>query len=141
CVAACLWGGRMCVEWVAGSPWNRWPDVHGISGRMAVEYADLVEARAKVQEELNSIARQRDEIRPRITSIQQRLQQLSTAQTVEQDVTRYEEQVRKICTALLTFINAQHASSSASIVEDVEAFVANASALSDYASNLRARWK
>ena len=29
----------MCVEWVAESPWNRWPDVHGISGRMAVEYA------------------------------------------------------------------------------------------------------
>jgi len=30
----------MCVEWVAGSPWNQWPDVHGIGGRMAVESAD-----------------------------------------------------------------------------------------------------
>jgi len=107
----------------------------------SVKYGDLVEARAKVQEELNSIARQRDEIRPRITSLQQRLQQLSTARIVEQDVTRYEEQVRKICTTLLTFINAQPAPSSVSIVEDVEKFVANASALSDYASNLRARWK
>jgi len=29
----------MCVEWVAGSPWNQWPDVHGIGGRMAVESA------------------------------------------------------------------------------------------------------
>ena len=38
CVAACLKGwpngrgisGRMCVEWVAGSAWNRWPDGRGI---------------------------------------------------------------------------------------------------------------
>jgi hypothetical protein len=29
----------MSVEWVAGSPWNQWPDVHGIGGRMAVESA------------------------------------------------------------------------------------------------------
>jgi hypothetical protein len=27
------------VEWVAESPWNQWPDVHGIGGRMAVESA------------------------------------------------------------------------------------------------------
>ncbi len=29
----------MTVEWVAGSSWNQWPDVHGIGGRMAVESA------------------------------------------------------------------------------------------------------
>lgn len=29
----------MSVERVAGSPWNQWPDVHGIGGRMAVESA------------------------------------------------------------------------------------------------------
>jgi chromosome segregation ATPase len=107
----------------------------------SVKYVDLVKARAKVQEELNSIAGELDAIKPRIKSLQQRLQQLSTAQTLEQNVTRYEEQVRKICTALLTFIDAQPAPSSVSIVEDVEAFIANAKALSDNVSDLRARWK
>lgn len=29
----------MSVERVAGSPWNQWPDVHGIGGRMVVESA------------------------------------------------------------------------------------------------------
>jgi hypothetical protein len=29
----------MAVEWVAGSSWNQWPDVHGIDGRMPVESA------------------------------------------------------------------------------------------------------
>ncbi len=33
-------GGRIAVEWVAGSTWNQWPDVHGMGGRMAVESAD-----------------------------------------------------------------------------------------------------
>ncbi|OCR25714.1 hypothetical protein AFK24_07075 [Pseudomonas syringae] len=107
----------------------------------SVKYVDLVEARANVQAELNSITEQLGDIRPRIKSLQQRLQQLSTAQTLEQNVTRYEEQVRKICTALLTFIDAQPAPSSVSIVEDVEAFIANAKALSDNVSDLRARWK
>jgi len=107
----------------------------------SVKYGDLVEARAKVQEKLTLITGELGDIRPRIKSVQQRLQQLSTAQTVEHDVMRYEEQVRKICTALLTFIDAQPTPSSVSIVADVEAFVANAKALSDCASNLRARWR
>ncbi|WP_235375747.1 hypothetical protein, partial [Pseudomonas aeruginosa] len=25
--------------WVAGSPWNRWPDAHGMGGQMTVESA------------------------------------------------------------------------------------------------------
>ena len=29
----------MLVEWVAGSPWNQWPDDGGIGGRMGVEYS------------------------------------------------------------------------------------------------------
>lgn len=29
----------MSVERVAGSPWNQWPDVHGMGGRMPVESA------------------------------------------------------------------------------------------------------
>ena len=29
----------MAVEWVAGSSWNQWPDVHGMGGRMPVESA------------------------------------------------------------------------------------------------------
>ncbi|MFG9346148.1 hypothetical protein ACEP28_12075, partial [Pseudomonas aeruginosa] len=33
--------GRMRVEWVAGSPWNRWPDAHGMGGQMTVESAAL----------------------------------------------------------------------------------------------------
>ncbi|WP_032705136.1 hypothetical protein, partial [Pseudomonas syringae] len=37
--AACLMGGRIAVEWVAGSSWNQWPDVHGMGGRMTVESA------------------------------------------------------------------------------------------------------
>ncbi|WP_220034564.1 hypothetical protein, partial [Pseudomonas syringae] len=32
-------GGRIAVEWVAGSSWNQWPDVHGMGGRMTVESA------------------------------------------------------------------------------------------------------
>jgi len=32
--------GRMRVEWVAGSPWNRWSDAHGMGGQMTVESAD-----------------------------------------------------------------------------------------------------
>ena len=47
CVAACPveWpdgrgiSGRMRVEWVAGSAWNRWSDVHGMGGQMTVESA------------------------------------------------------------------------------------------------------
>src|SRR3546814_11422409 len=35
----------MNVERVAGSPWNQWPDVHGMGGRMAVESA--LEPKAK----------------------------------------------------------------------------------------------
>lgn len=31
--------GRMRVEWVAGSAWNRWSDVHGMGGQMTVESA------------------------------------------------------------------------------------------------------
>ncbi|MGI0737931.1 HNH endonuclease, partial [Pseudomonas aeruginosa] len=27
------------VEWVAGSPWNRWSDAHGMGGQMTVESA------------------------------------------------------------------------------------------------------
>ncbi|WP_341522585.1 alpha-xenorhabdolysin family binary toxin subunit B [Pseudomonas sp. G.S.17] len=107
----------------------------------SVKYVDMVEARAKVQAELNSIAKELGDIKPRIKSLEQRIQQLSTAQALEQNVARYEEQVRKICTALLIFINAQQAPSNVSIVEDVEAFVANARALSDYVTDLRARWK
>lgn len=48
CVAACPveWpdgrgiSGRMRVEWVAGSAWNRWSDAHGMGGQMTVESAD-----------------------------------------------------------------------------------------------------
>ncbi|WP_348635999.1 hypothetical protein [Pseudomonas aeruginosa] len=32
--------GRIRVEWVAGSPWNRWSDAHGMGGQMTVESAD-----------------------------------------------------------------------------------------------------
>ena len=47
CVAACPveWpdgrgiSGRMRVEWVAGSAWNRWSDAHGMGGQMTVESA------------------------------------------------------------------------------------------------------
>jgi O-antigen polymerase len=35
-------GGRMLLESVAGCAWNGWPDGHGISGRMGVEYPILV---------------------------------------------------------------------------------------------------
>ncbi|WP_220805724.1 hypothetical protein, partial [Aquipseudomonas alcaligenes] len=31
--------GRIRVEWVAGSPWNRWSDAHGMGGQMTVESA------------------------------------------------------------------------------------------------------
>lgn|SRR5690606_28085478 len=31
--------GRMRVEWVAGSTWNRWSDAHGMGGQMTVESA------------------------------------------------------------------------------------------------------
>ncbi|MDH1283821.1 hypothetical protein N5C56_24575, partial [Pseudomonas chengduensis] len=31
--------GRMRVEWVAGSTWNRWSDAHGMDGQMTVESA------------------------------------------------------------------------------------------------------
>ncbi|WP_223271198.1 hypothetical protein, partial [Pseudomonas putida] len=31
--------GRMRVEWVAGSAWNRWSDAHGMGGQMTVESA------------------------------------------------------------------------------------------------------
>ncbi|MEL3813230.1 chemotaxis protein CheB, partial [Pseudomonas aeruginosa] len=31
--------GRMRVEWVAGSPWNRWSDAHGMGGQMTVKSA------------------------------------------------------------------------------------------------------
>ncbi len=31
----------MAVEWVAGSSWNQWPDVHGMGGRMPVESARM----------------------------------------------------------------------------------------------------
>jgi len=33
--------GRIRVEWVAGSPWNRWSDAHGMGGQMTVESADF----------------------------------------------------------------------------------------------------
>ena len=47
CVTACPveWpddrgiSGRIRVEWVAGSPWNRWSDAHGMGGQMTVESA------------------------------------------------------------------------------------------------------
>ncbi|MEE6442597.1 hypothetical protein V3F58_22900, partial [Pseudomonas putida] len=32
--------GRMRVEWVAGSPWNRWSDAHGMGGQMTVKSAN-----------------------------------------------------------------------------------------------------
>ncbi len=49
CVAACPveWpdgrgiSGRMRVEWVAGSAWNRWSDAHGMGGQMTVESASF----------------------------------------------------------------------------------------------------
>ena len=52
CVTACPveWpdgrgiSGRMRVEWVAGSPWNRWSDAHGMGGQMTVEAAELRKA-------------------------------------------------------------------------------------------------
>ncbi|WP_219852820.1 hypothetical protein, partial [Stutzerimonas stutzeri] len=34
--------GRMRVEWVAGSAWNRWSDAHGMGGQMTVESAFLL---------------------------------------------------------------------------------------------------
>ena len=34
----------MPVEPVAGSPWNGWPDVHGIGGRITVVHAVIVGA-------------------------------------------------------------------------------------------------
>jgi len=48
CVTACPveWpddrgiSGRIRVEWVAGSPWNRWSDAYGMGGQMTVESAD-----------------------------------------------------------------------------------------------------
>lgn len=51
CVAACPveWpdgrgiSGRMRVEWVAGSAWNRWSDAHGMGGQMTVESAPKAE--------------------------------------------------------------------------------------------------
>ena len=47
CVTACPveWpddrglSGRIRVEWVAGSPWNRWSDAYGMGGQMTVESA------------------------------------------------------------------------------------------------------
>ncbi|MGU0800323.1 hypothetical protein ACSETL_35435, partial [Pseudomonas aeruginosa] len=33
--------GRIRVEWVAGSPWNRWSDAYGMGGQMTVESAVL----------------------------------------------------------------------------------------------------
>ncbi|WP_223181892.1 hypothetical protein, partial [Pseudomonas sp. WS 5011] len=33
--------GRMRVEWVAGSAWNRWSDAHGMGGQMTVESAKM----------------------------------------------------------------------------------------------------
>ncbi len=36
--------GRMRVEWVAGSPWNRWSDAHGMGGQMTVESAMVCSA-------------------------------------------------------------------------------------------------
>ncbi len=47
CVTACPveWpddrgiSGRIRVEWVARSPWNRWSDAHGMGGQMTVESA------------------------------------------------------------------------------------------------------
>ena len=50
CVTACPveWpddrgiSGRIRVEWVAGSPWNRWSDAYGMGGQMTVESADLL---------------------------------------------------------------------------------------------------
>ena len=52
CVAACPveWpdgrgiSGRMRVEWVAGSAWNRWSDAHGMGGQMTVESAIITSA-------------------------------------------------------------------------------------------------
>ena len=44
----------MSVERVAGSPWNQWPDVHGIGGRMAVESAVKYRHAPELIEELIS---------------------------------------------------------------------------------------
>jgi hypothetical protein len=61
----CLpWGGRMCVEWVAGSPWNRWPDVHGIDGRMAVESAEGLQDQQKVLKKLGFVDTTADALFP-----------------------------------------------------------------------------
>ena len=46
----------MSVERVAGSPWNQWPDVHGIGGRMAVESARLESERFKTSPDLTDEA-------------------------------------------------------------------------------------
>ncbi|WP_156859181.1 methyl-accepting chemotaxis protein, partial [Pseudomonas putida] len=40
--------GRMRVEWVAGSAWNRWSDAHGMGGQMTVESASYVTTLATV---------------------------------------------------------------------------------------------
>jgi len=47
-VAPAQGGGGMAVESVAESPWNGWPNVHGISGRMSVEFA-VPDARAVLE--------------------------------------------------------------------------------------------
>lgn len=58
CVTACPveWpddrgiSGRIRVEWVAGSPWNRWSDAYGMGGQMTVESAVVAPLAAHSEE-------------------------------------------------------------------------------------------
>ncbi|MGU0800427.1 hypothetical protein ACSETL_36030, partial [Pseudomonas aeruginosa] len=45
--------GRIRVEWVAGSPWNRWSDAYGMGGQMTVESALLQKRRALARDMLH----------------------------------------------------------------------------------------
>ena len=66
CVTACPveWpddrgiSGRIRVEWVAGSPWNRWSDAYGMGGQMTVESAlrQLQQKRQMFDEQFTEIA-------------------------------------------------------------------------------------
>src|SRR5690606_29545062 len=48
--------GRMRVEWVAGSTWNRWSDAHGMGGQMTVESAT---SPAELSDEADDLRRRR----------------------------------------------------------------------------------
>ena len=55
----------MLVEQVAGSPWNGWPDAHGIRGRITV-----VHAAGALKKKLGlTITSEKDENRGRVYAI------------------------------------------------------------------------